>query len=73
MTEYGEALCSPATSHVSLDIMSVTSEQLELGYTKIHRYCQFEFRQFTRETQLEVTPVMRQAIHRLRDRPALLA
>ncbi|WVO24355.1 uncharacterized protein IAS62_005720 [Cryptococcus decagattii] len=60
-------------TQAGLDIMSVTSEQLELGYTKIHRYCQFEFRQFTRETQLEVTPVMRQAIHRLRDRPALLA
>nr|KIR44060.1 hypothetical protein I312_06740 [Cryptococcus bacillisporus CA1280] len=60
-------------TQAGLDIMSVTSEQLESGYTKIHRYCQFEFRQFTRETQLEVSPVMRQAIHRLRDRPALLA
>lgn len=60
-------------TQAGLDIMSVTSEQLESGYTKIHRYCQFEFRQFTRDTQLEVSPVMRQAIHRLRDRPALLA
>lgn len=57
----------------SIDIMSLTSEQLESGYIKIHRYCQFEFRQFTRETQLEVSPVMLQAIRRLRDRPALLA
>lgn len=57
----------------SIDIMSLTSEQLESGYIKIHRYCQFEFRQFTRETQLEVSPMMRQAIRRLRDRPALLA
>ncbi|KAL0242100.1 hypothetical protein I308_105728 [Cryptococcus tetragattii IND107] len=60
-------------TQAGLDIMSVTSEQLQSGYTKIHRYCQFEFRQFTRETQLEVSPVMRQAIYRLRDRPALLA
>lgn len=53
--------------------MSLTSEQLESGYSKIHRYCQFEFRQFTREAQLEASSVMRQAICRLRDRPALLA
>ncbi|OXG10479.1 hypothetical protein C366_06721 [Cryptococcus neoformans Tu401-1] len=60
-------------AQAGIDIMSLTSEQLESGYIKIHRYCQFEFRQFTRETQLEVSPVMLQAIRRLRDRPALLA
>ncbi|WWD09169.1 hypothetical protein V865_007291 [Kwoniella europaea PYCC6329] len=55
-----------------LDIMRATSDQMESGYKKIHRWCQFEFRQFTRETQLEVSPVMREGIKRLRDRPVLL-
>ncbi|WWC58354.1 uncharacterized protein I303_100894 [Kwoniella dejecticola CBS 10117] len=55
-----------------LDIMRATSDQMESGYKKIHRWCQFEFRQFTRETQLEVSPVMREAIRRLRERPPLL-
>ncbi|WVQ78637.1 hypothetical protein IAT38_000724 [Cryptococcus sp. DSM 104549] len=55
-----------------LDIMAATSDQLESGYKKIHRWCQFEFRQFARETQLEVSAVMRQGVRRLRDRPALL-
>ncbi|WVW82047.1 hypothetical protein I302_104052 [Kwoniella bestiolae CBS 10118] len=55
-----------------LDIMRATSDQMESGYKKIHRWCQFEFRQFTRETQLEVSPVMREGIRRLRDRPVLL-
>ena len=51
--------------------MAVTSEQMEGGYKKIHRWCQFEFRQYTREAQLEVSPVMREALRRLRQRPAL--
>ncbi|WWC66611.1 uncharacterized protein I206_100514 [Kwoniella pini CBS 10737] len=55
-----------------LDIMRATSDQMESGYKKIHRWCQFEFRQFTRETQLEVSPVMREGIRRLRERPPLL-
>ncbi|WVF66103.1 hypothetical protein IAT40_000842 [Kwoniella sp. CBS 6097] len=55
-----------------LDIMRATSDQMESGYKKIHRWCQFEFRQFTRETQLEVSPVMRDAVKRLRERPPLL-
>lgn len=55
-----------------LDIMAATSEQMESGYRKIHRWCQFEFRQFTKETQLEVSPAMNEAIRRLRARPALL-
>lgn len=56
----------------SLDIMAMTSEQMENGYKKIHRWCQFEFRQYTREGQLEVSPVIREAVKRLRRRPGLL-
>jgi hypothetical protein len=56
-----------------LDIMATTSDQMETGYKKIHRWCQFEFRQYTREGQLEVSPIMREAILRLRQRPALFA
>ncbi|ORX35318.1 putative intra-golgi transport-related protein [Kockovaella imperatae] len=55
-----------------LDIMALTSEQMESGYKKIHRRCQFEFRQFTKEGHVEVSPVLREAIRRLRQRPALL-
>ncbi|WVR03673.1 hypothetical protein IAU60_000668 [Kwoniella sp. DSM 27419] len=55
-----------------LDIMRATSDHLESGYKKIHRWCQFEFRQYTRDTQLEVSPVMRDSVKRLRDRPPLL-
>ncbi len=52
--------------------MAATSEQMEAGYRKIHRWCQFEFRQYTKETQLEVSPVMNEAIRRLRARPNML-
>lgn len=55
----------------SLDIMAATSAQMEAGYQKLHRWCQFEFRQYTREGQLEVSDVMREAMRRLKDRPAL--
>lgn len=55
-----------------LDIMAVTSEQMESGYKKIHRWCLFEFRQFTKDTQLEVSPVMSEALRRLGSRPNLL-
>ncbi|WVQ77320.1 hypothetical protein IAR50_007004 [Cryptococcus sp. DSM 104548] len=59
-------------AQAGMDIMAATSEQLEVGYTKIHKWCQFEFRQYTRETHLEVSPIMRKAIVRLRNRPSLL-
>ncbi|WVO14670.1 hypothetical protein L204_102307 [Cryptococcus depauperatus] len=58
-------------TQAGLDIMASTSNQLESGFNKIHKWCQFEFRQFIKDTQLEVTPVMRQAVRRLRDRPVL--
>lgn len=52
--------------------MAATSEEMEAGYKKIHRWCQFEFRQFTKDIQLEVSQVMQEAIQRLRARPNLL-
>ncbi|ORY21431.1 putative intra-golgi transport-related protein [Naematelia encephala] len=55
-----------------LDIMALTSEQMESAYLKIHRWCLFEFRQFSKDAQLEVSPNLREAVRRLRDRPALL-
>lgn len=55
-----------------LDIMAATSEQMESGYAKLHKWCSFEFRQFTREGQLDVSPNLREAVKRLRQRPSLL-
>ncbi|KAK4686174.1 conserved oligomeric Golgi complex subunit 6, partial [Tremellales sp. Uapishka_1] len=55
-----------------LDIMASTSAQMESGYNKIYRWLQFEFRQFTKEAQLEVSDVMREAVKRLGERPSLL-
>lgn len=52
--------------------MKATSEQMELGYKKLHRWCQFEFRQFTKEAQLEVSPLLRDALQKMKQRPALL-
>jgi hypothetical protein len=52
--------------------MAVTSEQLEMGYKKIHRWCQFELRQFTKDAQLEVSQTMREAVKRLGKRPVFL-
>lgn len=57
---------------IRVDIMKATSEQMELGYKKLHRWCQFEFRQFTKEAQLEVSPLLRDALQKLKQRPALL-
>ncbi|KAF8753532.1 Oligomeric complex COG6 [Rhizoctonia solani] len=55
-----------------LDIMSSTSEQLEEGFRKLHRWCLFEFRQLGRDAHVEVEPLMAEAVRRLRKRPALL-
>jgi hypothetical protein len=55
-----------------MDIMGATSKQMEAGYRKIHRWCQFEISQFTKEGQLDVSPLLRQALQRLKSRPALL-
>lgn len=55
-----------------LDIMAATGTQMEAGYAKLHRWLEFQFRQMTREAHLEVSPAMREAVHRLASRPALL-
>ncbi|CAE6537103.1 unnamed protein product [Rhizoctonia solani] len=55
-----------------LDIMSSTSDQLEEGFQKLHRWCLFEFRQLGRDAHVEVEPLMTEAVRRLRKRPALL-
>ncbi|KIK63403.1 hypothetical protein GYMLUDRAFT_197030 [Collybiopsis luxurians FD-317 M1] len=54
------------------DIMASTASQLEQGYEKILRWCSYEFRQIGRDSQLEVSTTMREAVRRLRKRPELL-
>lgn len=59
-------------TQIGLDIMSSTSSNLEQAYEKIFRWCSFEFRQMGREIQVEVSPTMREAVTRLRQRQELL-
>lgn len=55
------------------EIMAATADQLEAAYDKIHRWCEFEFRKYTRDASLEVSPVMQEAVKRLlSDRDRLL-
>ncbi|KAI0373041.1 oligomeric complex COG6 [Pilatotrama ljubarskyi] len=54
------------------DILAATAAQLEQAYDKIFRWCCFEFRQMGRDASLDVSPTMREAVKRLRDRPELL-
>ncbi|KAH9852707.1 oligomeric complex COG6 [Lenzites betulinus] len=54
------------------DILAATAGQLEQAYDKIFRWCCFEFRQMGRDASLDVTPTMREAVKRLRERPELL-
>ncbi|KAI0045369.1 oligomeric complex COG6 [Auriscalpium vulgare] len=61
------------SSQAGLDIMSSTSATLDRGYDKLFRYCVHEFRQMGRDSALEVGSTMREAVRRLRLRPALLA
>jgi hypothetical protein len=51
--------------------MAATGEQMEAGYKKVHRWCTFGFRQFTKDAHLEVSATMREAVKRLRERPVL--
>ncbi|KAF9651463.1 oligomeric complex COG6 [Thelephora ganbajun] len=60
-------------TQIGLDIMSSTSSNLEQAYEKIFRWCSFEFRQMGRETQVEVSPTMREAVTRLRQRQEFLS
>lgn len=52
--------------------MASTASQLEQGYEKIFRWCSYEFLQIGRDSQLEVSTTMREAVRRLRKRPELL-
>ncbi|WOO80503.1 Conserved oligomeric Golgi complex subunit 6 [Vanrija pseudolonga] len=61
-----------AKMQAGLDIMASTGVQMEAGYTKIHRWLEFQFRQMTRDAQLEVSGVMREAVRRLGQRPGML-
>ena len=49
----------------------MASSQQDLAFDRIHRYCCFEFRKFTRDTQLEVSQVLREAVRRLRTQDSL--
>ncbi|PPQ84070.1 hypothetical protein CVT26_013151, partial [Gymnopilus dilepis] len=60
------------STKAGLEIMASTSTNLEKGYEKILRYLSNEFRQVGRDTQLEVSGQMREAVQRLRKRPELL-
>ncbi|KIM58544.1 hypothetical protein SCLCIDRAFT_127928 [Scleroderma citrinum Foug A] len=56
-----------------LDIMAATSSYLEQGYEKIYRWCTIEFRRIGAENNLEVSPLMLEAVRRLAQRPGLLS
>ncbi|EIW66514.1 hypothetical protein TREMEDRAFT_34802 [Tremella mesenterica DSM 1558] len=58
-------------TQAGMDIMGATSEQLESGYKKMHRWCTLNFRQYTKEGHLEVSVIMKEAVKRLQNRPAL--
>lgn len=53
--------------------MAATSSYLEQGYEKIYRWCTFEFRRIGAESNLEVSPLMLEAVRRLSQRPELLS
>lgn len=54
------------------EIMAATADQLEAAYDKIHRWCEFEFRKYTRDASLEVSSIMQEAVRRLGDRERML-
>ncbi len=60
----GSAPGSNAGIRAGVDIMDTTSQQLDVGYTKLGRWLAFEFRQPVREG-MEVSPVMREAVRRM--------
>ncbi|KAI0318919.1 oligomeric complex COG6 [Amylostereum chailletii] len=59
-------------SQAGLDIMAATATYLEKGYDKLFRWCSLEFRQMGRDSSLEVSGTLREAVRRLRLRPELL-
>lgn len=56
----------------SKEIMATTTEHLEDAYDKLHRWVMFDFRTFSRDAQLEVSDITREAVKRLRGRRDLL-
>ncbi|KAF7306576.1 E3 ubiquitin-protein ligase PEP5 [Mycena indigotica] len=58
-------------TRAGLDIMAATSSYLEQAYEKIVRWSSYEFLQM-RDLHIEVSPIMRETIRRLRKRPELL-
>lgn len=56
----------------SLDIMEYTSQHLEAGFSKIHKWLTFEARGFAKDV-LEVSATVREAVSRLKARPDLLS
>ncbi|KAG8913144.1 Golgi transport complex subunit 6 [Tulasnella sp. 417] len=55
-----------------LDIMSLTASLLDQAYHKLARWTSFEFRQMGKDASLDVSPLMQEAVLRLRQRPELL-
>ncbi|KAJ9109232.1 hypothetical protein QFC21_000561 [Naganishia friedmannii] len=68
----GEGVEGRDISLVAKEIMATTTEHLEDAYEKLHRWAMFEFRKVARGEQVEVSPVMRETVKRLRERRDLL-
>ncbi|KAJ9125577.1 hypothetical protein QFC22_000539 [Naganishia vaughanmartiniae] len=68
----GEGVEGRDISLVAKEVMATTTEHLEDAYEKLHRWAMFEFRKVARGEQVEVSPVMREAVKRLRERRDLL-
>ena len=49
------------------------SSRLDTGYDKLYRWTQDEFRQLARDIHAEPSPILREAVRRLRRRPVLFA
>ncbi|KAF8322621.1 oligomeric complex COG6 [Clavulina sp. PMI_390] len=62
-----------AGTKAGLDIMARTGDQLDNAYAKVQRWCSFEFRQLGKDSHLEVSRVMREAVARLKKRPDILS
>lgn len=52
--------------------MASTGAAMEAGYAKVSRWCELQFRQMTRESQLDVSSSLKAGVRRLGARPALL-
>ncbi|GAA5848632.1 hypothetical protein JCM9279_002723 [Rhodotorula babjevae] len=59
-------------TQAGLDIMEYTSQHLEAGYAKLHKWLTFEARGFAKDV-LEVSATVREAVARLKSRPEQLS